>query len=48
MKFIYFVLILFGLMIGWNVFLIERDAKLIKSYDACVKSSEHPDCLYFK
>lgn len=48
MKLTYFVLGAIGFMIGWNVFLIQRDARLIKAYDACAQSTGHPDCPYSK
>lgn len=40
----------FGLfaMVGWNVFLIQRDQSLFKSYDACTQFTYHPDCPYNK
>jgi len=37
-----------GFMFGWNAFLINRDAKLLKAYDACIESKQHPDCPYSK
>jgi hypothetical protein len=32
----------------WNAFLIHRDAKLFKAYDACTQFTHHPDCPYRK
>lgn len=34
--------------VGWNVFLIQRDSKLFKAYDACTQFTYHPDCPYKK
>jgi hypothetical protein len=33
---------------GWNIFLIQRDQKLFKAYDACTQFTYHPDCPYKK
>jgi hypothetical protein len=38
----------FILMLGWNIFLIQRDQKLFKAYDACTQSTQHPNCPYQK
>jgi hypothetical protein len=46
MKLRYLVLSAIGVMIGWNVFLIHRDAEMFKAYDACAHYTNHPDCPY--
>lgn len=40
----------FATIIGWNVFLIQRDHKMFEAYDqACAKlSTGHPDCIFAK
>ena len=38
---IYFLVIA---MLGWNVFLAQRDRQLFKAYDACMQYTFHPDC----
>jgi hypothetical protein len=35
-----------GFIVGWNVFLIQRDAKLFKAYDACSHSIDYSNCPY--
>ena len=37
-----------GFILGalWNVFLIQRDQKMFKAYDACTQFTHHPDCPY--
>lgn len=39
-----------GFLLGvlWNVFLIQRDQKMFKAYDACTQFTHHPDCPYKK
>jgi hypothetical protein len=32
----------------WNGFIIQRDQKLFKAYDACTQFTHHPDCPYNK
>jgi hypothetical protein len=32
MKLTYLIIAVFGFIIGWNIFLIERDRKMIDSY----------------
>jgi len=44
MKLRYLVLGVIGCMIGWNVFLIQRDQQLFATYDTCAKFTQHPDC----
>lgn len=34
MKLKYFALFLFGFIIGWNIFLIQRDRELFKSIES--------------
>jgi len=46
MKLRYLILGGIGFMIGWNVFLIHRDAELFKAYNACAHYAHHPDCPY--
>lgn len=50
MKLHYLILGGMGFIIGWNVFLIQRDQELFKAYDqACAElSSSHPNCRYSK
>jgi hypothetical protein len=38
----------FALILIWNAFLIVRDTKLLKAYDACTQFTHHPDCPYSK
>jgi len=42
------VSIAFAFFVGWNVFLIQRDAEMFKAYDACAHYTNHPDCPYNK
>lgn len=37
-----------GIVILWNVLIIQRDKQLFKAYDACTQFSHHPDCPYKK
>jgi DhnA family fructose-bisphosphate aldolase class Ia len=37
----YLILGAIGFIIGWNIFLIQRDQKMFKAYDACA----HTNCL---
>ena len=46
MKLRYLVLSGIVIMIGWNVFLIQRDRELFKAYNACAHYTHHPDCPY--
>jgi hypothetical protein len=32
----------------WNGLIIQRDQKLFKAHDACIQSTQHPDCPYKK
>lgn len=48
MKLRYFVVSAVGFIIGWNIFLIQRDTKLFNAYDACTQFTHHPDCPYKK
>ena len=42
-------LISFATIIGWNVFLIHRDAELFSAYDkACAEHRSNPNCIYSK
>jgi hypothetical protein len=34
----------FLFIVGFNVMLAQRDAKLFKAYDACKQFTHHPDC----
>jgi hypothetical protein len=36
--------LMFAAMLGWNAFLIVRDAEMFKSYEACKQFTHHPDC----
>ena len=36
----------FALILIWNAFLIIRDVKLFKAYDACTQSIQHSNCPY--
>lgn len=44
-KYIAVFVLMFAVMLGWNVFLIDRDAKLFKAYDTCKQFTHHPDCV---
>jgi len=50
MKLYLFAILGFGAILGWNVFLIQRDAKMFDSYKSrqaqiCAQMQEwHPDC----
>ena len=46
MKLRYLILGGIGFIVGWNVFLIQRDQQLFKAYDACTQYTSHPDCPY--
>lgn len=35
----YAILFAIGFIFGWNLFLIQRDTKLFKAYDACTQST---------
>jgi hypothetical protein len=45
MKLSYIVVSLIAIL-GWNVFLIQRDSNLFKAYNACAHYTNHPDCPY--
>jgi len=49
-KYITYTALCFSVVIGWNVFLIQRDQKLFKAYDkVCAELPQpHPDCRYQK
>jgi hypothetical protein len=34
----------FFFILGFNILLARRDAKLFKAYDACLQSTNHPNC----
>jgi hypothetical protein len=34
----------FLFILGYNILLARRDTQLIKAYDACQVSTDHPDC----
>lgn len=38
-----------SLIVGYNVFLAQRDDQLFKAYDkACANQPSHPNCIYEK
>lgn len=43
-----FVILSLTFIFGWNAFLAQRDAKMLKSYDqVCAELPQpHPDCRY--
>jgi hypothetical protein len=45
-KYITSIVLIFLAILGWNVFLIQRDIKLFEAYYACIQSHSHPDCPY--
>lgn len=48
MKTTYIFLAVIGILM-YNTFLIHRDNKLMKAYDAaCVQQPKHPNCIYAK
>lgn len=44
MKYIVAFTSVFALMIGYNVFLAQRDTQLNRVYDVCKQFTHHPDC----
>jgi hypothetical protein len=46
MKLRYLILGGIGFIVGWNIFIIQRDNELFKAYDACAHYTNHPDCPY--
>jgi len=34
--------LMFAVLLGWNVFLVNRDVQLFKVYDSC---KTHPNCV---
>jgi len=41
-----YIFLAFVAILGWNVFLIQRDRELFKAYNACAHYTHHPDCPY--
>jgi hypothetical protein len=41
-----YIFLAFVAILGWNAFLIHRDAELFKAYDTCAHYTNHPDCPY--
>jgi putative flippase GtrA len=46
MKLRYLIVGGIGFIVGWNIFIIQRDNELFKAYDACAHYTNHPDCPY--
>ena len=44
MKLRYLILGGIGFIVGWNIFIIQRDNELFKAHDACAHYTFHPDC----
>ena len=38
-KYLTYIVLIFFLILGWNVFLIQTDQSLFDAYDACVQSN---------
>lgn len=47
MKKRYFLLVM-SVVVGYNVFLIQRDKKLFEAYNAACAQQIHPNCNYAK
>lgn len=45
-KYLTYIVLIFFAILGWNVFLIQRDQKLFDAYDSCVQSKS--TCPYNK
>lgn len=47
---LFYIFLGMSFMIGYNMFLIQRDQKLFKAYDhACQQLPQsHPDCIHAK
>lgn len=44
--FVFPILFSFVIILGYNAFLAQRDATMIKTYRACTQFTFHPDCPY--
>jgi hypothetical protein len=42
------IIFVLATIVGWNIFLVQRDQKLFRAYDACTQFTYHPDCPYKK
>jgi hypothetical protein len=41
-----YIYLAFIAILGWNAFLIQRDQKMFKAYDACTQTTQHSECPY--
>jgi hypothetical protein len=39
-----FIFLAFIAVLGYTIFLGQRDKQLLKQYDACLQFTHHPDC----